>query len=191
MLSVVIALVAIKLGAAEPSGAVGGGSGGAGPIRTAASSTPPTEDPTSDEPTDDPTSDEPTDDPTSDEPADDPTSDEPSPTDTYVPIHYEGSGTAYYSCAREGQIASAAGVSTTWEIENDSSTDLTLYWLDSRGMRSAPRRLESGGTINFTQVNTGSVYVFVGRYASCSAIVRIDPAALGSSGASTTVTDKD
>ncbi|MFZ3560034.1 MULTISPECIES: hypothetical protein [unclassified Streptomyces] len=187
MLSVVIALVAIKLGAAEPSDAVGGasgGSGGADPVRTVASSTPPTEDPTSDEPTDDPTSEE----PTSEEPTDDPTSDEPSPTDTDVSFFYRSRGTAFYRCDDEDRLASSNGFPITWSIDNDSSTDLTVYWLDSRGYRSSPRSLEAGGSINFSRVYTGSVFVFTWKDASCSKIIRI---ASGVSYASTTIVDEE
>ncbi|MFD7295067.1 hypothetical protein ACFV9W_17455 [Streptomyces sp. NPDC059897] len=188
MLSVVIALVAMKLGTAKPSDAVGGGSGGAEPVRTVVLSTPPTEDPTSDEPTDDPTSDEPTDDPTTDEPTDDPTTDEPSPTDTYVPYFYRSRGTSFYRCDDEDRLASSSGLPITWSIDNDSSTDLTLYWLDSRGYRSSQRSLESGDSINFTRVYTGSVFVFTWKDSRCSKIIRI---ASGASYASTTIVDED
>lgn len=174
VLSVVIALVALKLGTAGPSDAVGGGSvggsGGVDPVRTLTSSTPPIEDPTSDGPTDDPTT------------------DEPSPTDTYIPIYYRSRGTTFYACANEGRLASASGLPITWNIENNSSTDLTLYWLDSRGYRSSQRNLEAGGSINFSRVDTGSVFVFTETDSSCSKIIRVAP---GVSYASTTIIDND
>ncbi|MEB8337709.1 hypothetical protein [Streptomyces endophyticus] len=179
MLSVVIALVAIKLGTARPSDAVGGGSGNADPVRTAVSSTPPTEDPTSDEPTDDPTS---------DEPSDDPTTDEPSPTDTYIPFFYRSRGTSFYRCDDEDRLASTSGLPITWSIDNDSSTDLTVYWLDSRGYRSSQRSLDSGGSVNFNRVYTGSVFVFTTKDSSCSKVIRVSP---GASYASTTIVDED
>ncbi|MFI7387048.1 hypothetical protein [Streptomyces sp. NPDC049813] len=195
VLSVVIALVAIKLGTAGPSDALGSGSGGiADPIGTSVPPTPtatPTTsgDPSADEPTPTPSpTDEPTDAPTTGEPTDEPVTDEPTPTSTYTPVYYWSSGTSFYSCDKEGQLASSAGMPITWRVENESSTDLTVYWLGPDGLRSEQRRLESGGSLAFDRVFTGSVFVFTESSSRCSKIVRVSP---GAAQAVTTVVDKD
>ncbi|MFI6880645.1 hypothetical protein ACIBL6_45055 [Streptomyces sp. NPDC050400] len=187
VLSVVIALIAIKLGTAGTADGSGMVSGGLEP--THSTSAPPTTgeptgDPTTEEPSEDPTTEEPTEDPTTEEPTE-----EPSPTPTRIPLLYRSSGTSFFDCDSEGEIASTLGGSVIqWRITNDSRVRLHVYYLGTDGLRRDERTLDPGDHINFTTMHTGHIYLFARTNASCSKIIRVDDDSVR---ATTTIMDDD
>ncbi|WP_338700890.1 PT domain-containing protein [Streptomyces sp. Q6] len=187
VLSVVIALIAIKLGTANSADGSGMTSGGLVPTHSSSAPTA-TEAPTTEEPTEDPTTQEPTEEPVEDPTTDEPTED-PTPTPSRIPLLYRSNGTSYFDCDSEGRIASKLGGSVIeWRVRNESSVRLHVYYLGTDGLRRNEQTLEPGGYLNFTTMHTGHIYLFARTNASCSKIIRVDD---DSTWARTTIVDND